>query len=53
MIYADFGSILISKNNKKQKPKESYSNRYQKHFACIFDYKLICADNLVSLLNDI
>ena len=53
MIYADFGSILISKNNKKTKPKEPYLNRYQKHFACIFHYKLIWADDLLSLLNDI
>ena len=29
MIYADFESILVPKNNGKQNPNESYVNKYQ------------------------
>ena len=31
IIYADFESISVSKNNEKQNPKESYSNKYLDH----------------------
>ena len=33
MIYADFESILVPEDNGKQKPNESYTNKYQKHIA--------------------
>ena len=42
MIYADFESILVSEKNVKQNPKECYTNKYQKHFACSYGYKLEC-----------
>ena len=29
MICADFGSILVPKNNGKQNPDKSYTNKYQ------------------------
>ena len=45
MIYANFESILGPENNGKQNPEESYSNKYQKHVACIFGYKLVCVDD--------
>ena len=33
MIYADFESLSVPENNKKQNPEESYTNKYQKHIA--------------------
>ena len=41
MIYADFESILMPEDNGKQNPKESYTNKYQKHIACSYGYKLV------------
>ena len=34
MIYADFESILLSRDNEKQNSEESYMSKYQKHVAC-------------------
>ena len=39
IIYADFESILVSEDNKKQNPKEFYRNKYQKHIGCSYGYK--------------
>ena len=41
MIYADFESILVPKDNGKQNPDESYRKIYQKHVACSCGYKLV------------
>ena len=30
MIYADFESILVPEDNRKQNPNESYTNKYKK-----------------------
>ena len=53
MIYAYFESILVPEDHGKQNLEESYSNKYQKYVTCIYDYKLVCADdkfgNLLSL----
>ena len=48
MIYADFESILVPEDNGKQNPEESYTNRYQKHIACSYVYKLVCVDDKFS-----
>ena len=48
MIYANFKSILVPEDSKKQNPNESYTNKYQKHVACSYGYKLMCADDKVS-----
>ena len=48
MIYADFESILVPENNGKQNPKESYTNKFQKHVACSYGYKLVCVDDKFS-----
>ena len=48
MIYADFESILLSEDNGKQNPNESHTNKYQKHIACSYDYKLVYVDNKFS-----
>ena len=45
MIYGDFESILVPEGNGKQNPKESCTNKYQKHIACSHGYKLVCVDN--------
>ena len=45
MIYANFESNLVLENNERQKPKESYMNKYQKHIASSYDYKLVCVDD--------
>ena len=48
IIYADFESILVSEDNRKQNPKESYTNKQQKHIGCSCGYKLICVDDKFS-----
>ena len=37
IIYADFESILILEDNKKQNPNKSYANKYQKILLAVFD----------------
>ena len=44
MIYGDFESILLPKDNGKQNSEESYLNKYKKHVACSYGYKLACVD---------
>ena len=46
--YADFGSIFVRENNRKQNLDESYTNRYQNHVGCSFRYKLLCVVNQFS-----
>ena len=48
MIYADFVGILVPEDNEKQNPEESYKNKYQKHIACSYGYKLVCVDGKFS-----
>ena len=48
MIYADFESILGSRDNRKQILNDSYTNKYQKHVACSYGYKLVCVDDKFS-----
>ena len=43
--YADFESILASEDKEKQNPNQSYTNKYQKHVACSYSYKLACVDD--------
>ena len=43
MTYADFESILVPEDNGN--PNESYTNKYQKHVACSYGYKLVCVDD--------
>ena len=50
IIYGDFKSILVLENNGKQKPEESYTNKYQKNIACSYGYKLVCVDDKFSRL---
>ena len=47
MIYADFESILVPGDNGKQNPDESYTNKYQKHVACCYDYKHVFIVSLI------
>ena len=48
MIYADFESILVPRNNEKQNLNESYTNKYQKHVVCSYGYKLVYAEDTFS-----
>ena len=48
MIYPNFGSILVPEDNGKQNVNESYTNKYQKHVTCSYDYKLVCVDDKYS-----
>ena len=48
MIYADFESILMPEDKGKQNPNETYTNKYQKHVACSYGYKLVCVDDKCS-----
>ena len=50
MAYADFQSILVSEDNAKQNPNYSYTNKYKRHAACSYDYKLVCVDDTFSSL---
>ena len=36
MIYTDFESILVPKDNEKQNPEEPYTNKYQKQVSCSY-----------------
>ena len=42
MIYADFESILVPEDIKEQNLDESDTNKYQKHVAWSYGYKLTC-----------
>ena len=48
IIYVDFESILVPEDNEKQNPEECYTNKYQKHIACSYEYKSICVDDKFS-----
>ena len=48
IIYADFESFLVAKDNGKQNLKESYTNKYQKHIAGSYGYKLVYVDDKFS-----
>ena len=48
MIYAGFESILVPEDNEKQNSEEPYMNKYQKHDACSYGYKLVCVDDKFS-----
>ena len=48
MIYADFESMVVHEDNGKQNPNDSYTNKYQKHVACSYGYKLLCVDDKFS-----
>ena len=50
MIYADFESILVPEDNRKQNPNEPYTKKYQKHVASLvsYGYKLVCVDDKFS-----
>ena len=48
MIYADFESILVPKDNAKQNPEESFTNTYPKDVACSYSYRLVCIDDKFS-----
>ena len=48
MIYADFESILVPEDNRKQNPDGTYTNKYQKHVASTYSYKLVCVDDMFS-----
>ena len=48
MIYADFESTVLHEDNGKQNPNDSYTNKYQKHVACSYGYKLVCVDDKFS-----
>ena len=48
MIYADFESILVPEDNGKKNTENSYTNKYQKHIACSYGYKLVCVNDKIS-----
>ena len=48
IIYADFESILVPRNNDKKSPNESYRDKCQKHIACCYVYKLVCVEDKFS-----
>ena len=50
MFYEDFESILVLEDNRKQNLNESYTNKYQKHVAFSYGYKIVCVDDKVSNL---
>ena len=39
MIYANFESVLVPEDNRKQNPNEAYTNKYQKPVAFSYGYK--------------
>ena len=47
MIYADFESIIVPEDNRKQNPNKSYRKKYQKHITCSYSCKLLCVADRV------
>ena len=45
IIYADLVCILVPEDNGKPNPEESYTNKYQKHIAYSYGYKLVWSDD--------
>ena len=50
MIYVDFERILVLEDNTKKNLDECCTNKYQKHVACSYGYKLVCVDDKFSKL---
>ena len=48
MVYADFENILVLVDNGKKNLKVSYRNKYEKHIACSYGYKLVCVNDKFS-----
>ena len=48
MIYVDFERILVTGDNGNQNPDESYRNKYQKHVAGSYGYKLVRVEDKFS-----
>ena len=48
MIYMDFKSILVPKDNEKHNLNESYTSKYETHVNCSHGYKLVCGDDKFS-----
>ena len=48
LIYADFESILVLKDNGDQNLKKPYTNIYQKHITCSCRFKLVYVDDKFS-----
>ena len=48
MIYADFESMLVPKDNGKQNPSEPYTDKYQIYIGSSYGYKLVCVDDKFS-----
>ena len=51
MIYADFESILVPEDNKKENSDmkwRSDMNKYQEHIACSYGHKLVFVDDKIS-----
>ena len=46
--FIDSESILVPEDNGKQNPEESYTNKYKKHIACSYGYKLVYVDDKFS-----
>ena len=44
MTYTEFDCILVPKDNGKQNPNNFYANKYEKHVAGSYGYKLVCVD---------
>ena len=38
----------MQENNGNQNPEESFTNKYQLHIGCSYDYKLVCVDDKYS-----
>ena len=48
MIYADFESILVPRENREKNLVEFYANKYQKYVACSCGYSLVFVDDKFS-----
>ena len=42
-------SIVMPEDDEKQNPDESYRNKYKKHMACSYVYKLVHVDDKFSI----
>ena len=48
MIYTNFESTVVAEKIGKQNPDKSYTNKYKKDVACIYDRNLVWVDDKLS-----
>ena len=48
--FKNYERKIVPENSRKEKPEQSYTNKYQNTFACSYCYKLVCINDKFSKL---